>query len=222
MTAVPLTEQMLRDAAAPGSFERGEGYVTYVRGLHVSGSTAQATIQARKVYLVELTWSPDRVEGRCTCAHAADGTFCKHQVAVGLCIADESLPADEPPGVVGDYLAKLDAEALRRLVTELADRDPAVTRLLEVRSALVTGEPGAASRDLVARAATGRGVRGCVDYRRSFEVAGDAQELLDELSNHLEAGAADVVRPALLKALTRLRAITLHGDDSAGVLGDAC
>ncbi len=40
---------------------------------------------------------------------------------------------------------------------------------------------------------------------------------------HLNEGAgADAVRPALLKALTRLRAITSRADDSGGVLGDAC
>ena len=64
--------------------------------------------------------------------------------------------------------------------------------------------------------------RGFVDYRRSFEVAGVAGEMLDELENHLNSGAAEVVRPALLRALTRLRKIIEQVDDSSGSIGDQC
>ena len=64
--------------------------------------------------------------------------------------------------------------------------------------------------------------RGFVDYRRSFEVAGVASEVLDELENHLNSGAAEVVRPALLRALTRLRKIIEQADDSSGSIGDEC
>ena len=64
--------------------------------------------------------------------------------------------------------------------------------------------------------------RGFVDYRRSFEVAGVASEMLDELENHLNSGSAETVRPALLRALTRLRKITEQSDDSSGSIGIEC
>ena len=64
--------------------------------------------------------------------------------------------------------------------------------------------------------------RGFVDYRRSFEVAGVASEVLDELENHVNSGAAEIVRPALLRALTRLRKIMEQADDSSGSIGDEC
>ena len=64
--------------------------------------------------------------------------------------------------------------------------------------------------------------RGFVDYRRSFEVAEVASEVLDELETHLNSGAAEIVRPALLRALTRLRKITEQADDSSGSIGDQC
>src|SRR5205823_6161452 len=38
----------------------------------------------------------------------------------------------------------------------------------------------------------------------------------------LAAGRAEAVRPALQRALTRLRKVSAHADDSGGVLGDAC
>jgi hypothetical protein len=62
--------------------------------------------------------------------------------------------------------------------------------------------------------------RGWVDYRKSFPAAKRVQSLLDELADLLEAGAADVVRPALERVVTRLQ--KLRADDSGGVLGDAC
>src|SRR5207342_30251 len=59
-------------------------------------------------------------------------------------------------------------------------------------------------------------------YRASFDAARDAQAFLDDIEVLLDAGAADQVRPALKRALTRLRTVVLNADDSAGVLGDAC
>ncbi len=52
--------------------------------------------------------------------------------------------------------------------------------------------------------------------------AGVASEVLDELENHVNSGAAEIVRPALLRALTRLRKIMEQADDSSGSIGDEC
>jgi hypothetical protein len=46
--------------------------------------------------------------------------------------------------------------------------------------------------------------------------------MLDELENHVDSGAAEVARPALLRALTRLRKIIEQVDDSSGSIGDEC
>lgn len=83
-------------------------------------------------------------------------------------------------------------------------------------------EPATAADDLVAMVRDALSVRGFVDYRRSFEVASDAEAVLDELEGHLDAGAADAARPALLRAVTRLRKITEQADDSSGSIGGAC
>jgi hypothetical protein len=52
-------------------------------------------------------------------------------------------------------------------------------------------------------------------------VAREAEDLLDRLEPLLDAGAADAVAKALLRATTRLRQILLHADDSSGVIGSA-
>jgi hypothetical protein len=220
-----LTEPMVQSAAAlDGAFGRGEGYVQYVRGLRIVAATAHATIQARNVYLVEIDWSNGDLVGECTCPHAARGAFCKHQVAVALCVVDR-LPAAEQPAVADPDRTLVEAlpqDALRALVLDLMARDRAVQHLVELRAAAYTGDGKAATEQLVELTNDALRARGFVDYRRSFEVARGAEELLDQLDAELDASGADVVRPALLRALNRLQKITLNGDDSAGVLGGAC
>ncbi len=44
----------------------------------------------------------------------------------------------------------------------------------------------------------------------------------DELESYLDGGAAEVVRPALLRVVTRLRKIIEQADDSSGSIGDEC
>ncbi len=210
-----LTEDVLLARAGERVFARGEDYVRYVRGLHVSGTRARAGIQARRVYQVELEWSEDLI-GSCTCPHYAGGAFCKHLVAVGLAALDEV--AEPLPDEIDAQLGQLDAPALRRLVRALAERDPAVARLVAIRA---SDWPGATSELLDAVDEALR-PRGFVDYRMSFELGRRAEELLDELERHLDNGAADSVRPAMLRAVTELRRLVEHSDDSAGVLGSAC
>ena len=213
-----------RAAEGDRTFARGEGYLQYVRGFRRVGNAAHATIQARNVYLVEIDWSTGQLTGRCTCPHAARGAFCKHQVAVGLAVVDRA-PATEQPSPADPGVTLLDAlpeEALRALVLDLMARDASVQQLVELRAAAYTGDTEQASERWVELTNNALRTRGFVDYRRSFEVAQEAEDLLDQHEGELDAGGADVVRPALLRALNRLQKITLNGDDSAGVLGSAC
>jgi hypothetical protein len=210
--------------AGEAVFARGEDYVRYVHGLRVRDRHAQGTIQARNVYQVELDWSQSDLASSCTCPHFDQGLFCKHLVALGLAIIDEEVaPATtaRPEGGVDSYLEGLDAQALRALVRELVSRDRKAERLVEFRAAASGADSDDVAKDLVATVNEALRARGFVDYRRSFDVAKDAEELLDELESFLDAGA-DAVRPALLRALTRLRRITETADDSSGVLGAAC
>lgn len=111
---------------------------------------------------------------------------------------------------------------LRDLVRELAGRDEKVSRLLEMRATAQRPHDPALGKRLASSVSEALKSRGFVDYRGSFGVASDARDVLDELETYLDAGAADTVRPALLRALTRLVAISQRADDSSGVIGDEC
>ena len=216
-----LCEARLLADAGRRVFDRGVDYVRYVRGLRVVGTTASGSIQARNVYLVELDWSRNEFDGHCSCPHFAEGHFCKHLVALGLCVIERDAEQVVDHDIVG-MVEGIDIDDLRSLVVDLARRDGSVLRELELRQAVAGRDAGRLGDDLVALVQESMSFRGFIDYRRSFEAASDIEGTLDELERCLDAGAADAARPALLKAVTRLRKIVEQADDSAGVLGEAC
>lgn len=220
-----MSETMLLNAAGDVIFARGEDYVRYVRGLRATATKAYASIQAKRVYTVELDWSGPELDGSCTCPHNSDGHFCKHLVATGLAVLDSGrVPVDDTPDAAAtleSVVAAMDVAELRDMVLTLAQRDEEVRRLLEIRAA-TAGDEGHAKAALVAHVRNVLGFRGFIDYRRSFEVAEAASRMLDELEDHIDAGAAEVVRPALLAALTELQTIVGEADDSSGSIGDQC
>jgi uncharacterized Zn finger protein len=215
-------------AAGDLVYARGEDYVRYVRGLRITDVKAYASIQAKKVYQVELDWSGRIPDGSCTCRHHADGNFCKHLVATGLAAIDTGRVAvDDPASSTADAslqaaVQAMDVDELRELVMTLVQRDDGVRRLLEIRATTTSGDDSRAKAELEAHVRNTLEFRGFIDYRRSFEVAEVASEVLDELEDHVNSGAAEVARPASLLALTRLRKILEHVDDSSGSIGDQC
>lgn len=225
---VPLSETKLLQAAGDLVYARGEDYVRYVRGLRTTDTKAYASIQAKNVYTVELDWSGPLPDGWCTCPHHADGNFCKHLVATGLAAIDTGRVAvDHATNSTADAALEAAVQAmgtdeLRQLVITLAQRDDGVRRMLEIRATAAAGDDAQVKAEFETYVRNVLTFRGYVDYRRSFEVAQAASEMLDELETHLDSGAADIVRPALLRAVTRLRKILEQVDDSSGSIGDQC
>src|SRR5215831_7800683 len=210
-----LTEKDLLDAAGPTIFERGLDYVRYIHGLEVRDGQATASIQAKRVYTVSLAWIDDVLEGECSCPHNSEGNFCKHLVAVGLAVlgAGTGLLIGDDEAEVLSYVAGLDRAALVGLVRELIAQDQTAFRFVQLRA--IAGL-AAVDPDALARAVSAAMPRGFIDYRDSFDTAREVQAVLDDVETLLDAGAADRVRPATQRAVTRLRRVLLDADDSAG------
>lgn len=225
---MPLSETTLLDVAGDLVYARGEDYVRYVRGLRITDVKAYASIQANNVYTVELDWFGPLPDGSCTCPHYADGNFCKHLVAIGLAAIDtgrvtvDVVASSTAEPALEAAIQAMNVDELRELVMTLAQRDDGVRRMLEIRAAAASGDDAQIKTELEAYVRNVLTFRGFVDYRRSFEVAEAASEALDELEDHLNSCAADVATPALLLALTKLRKLLEHVDDSSGSIGDQC
>ena len=86
---------------------------------------------------------------------------------------------------------------------------------------VVPGHDATVSNQLAAAVTAALRTPTFIDYRRSFPVADAAEAVLDMLEHRLDTGEADLARPALLRAVTRLRNILEHADDSSGVIGAA-
>ena len=221
-----LSEKALLARAGERAFARGEEAVSGVQGMRVEPGEANATVQTRRQYLVSLTWGPDGVGGTCTCMESAKGMFCAHLVAVGLSVLDShglvphpTQGGDDP---IGRWLGGLDDASLRALVLEVAGHSESAIRLLEMRAAAAVFDERSVSRELVEAVKDALSVRGFIDYPRSFQVARNAELMLDELQRYLDSGGETSVRAALRRAVIRLRALTLQADDSGGVLGSVC
>lgn len=225
VAGVRFAEDDLAAIAGTTIFGRGVDYMRYVHGLQLGETEARASVQAKRVYQVVLSWDSGRIDGECSCAHNARGYFCKHLVAVGLSVLAEwsGEPALTKPieTAIHDHLDRLNKHELIELVEDLARSDATVLRRLQAH-AVASGAPAAVDpRELLDRVSEAM-PRGYVDYRNSFDAAQGIEAMLNELERLLDAGAAEQARPALERAVTRTRKVALHADDSGGVLGYAC
>lgn len=222
--AMALSEIALLKAAGDLSYARGEDYVHDVRGLAVTATSAQASVQGTQVYRVELDFAGRQPVGSCTCPHAADGYFCKHLVAVGLAVIDGGTAneAASAASALEPFVYAMDVDELRELVLAVAERDGELRRVLEVRAAATTDDDSTAKAEFEALVRNALEHIEFVDYRESYSVSEIAANVLDELEIHLNEGSAEIVRPALLHAVTLLRSITENADDSSGSIGGQC
>jgi hypothetical protein len=157
-------------------------------------------VQGTHVYVVDLRWGRDGIDGECTCPDSASGNFCKHLVAVGLAVLDAAAaPAtDAGRSTVEQYLATLPIETLRELVVEMAAFTETATRQLETRAALASGSDEHLRKELEQAASSVLGTGRWLDYRQSFGYATRIEGFLDELEHLLDQGAADAVAPSAL------------------------
>ncbi|MFO1451186.1 MAG: SWIM zinc finger family protein [Opitutaceae bacterium] len=81
-----ITLKHLKDVADDRSFQRGQVYCVggQVRSLVVHGDTLNATVCGTEDYVMRLVAGDEGLEHQCSCPVGAEGSFCKHGVAVAL------------------------------------------------------------------------------------------------------------------------------------------
>ncbi|VWB73702.1 zinc finger SWIM domain-containing protein [Burkholderia pseudomultivorans] len=151
-----LTLAAIRELADPRSFARGEAYYHdgVVSRLTERDGSVSARVRGTYRYDVELAVGDDgALDYACNCPVGEDGAFCKHAVAVALSwlenSGEEVFRREEPEParprrkrktyaeLIREYLATLDADALRDRLFDAAERDRSLRdRLLfEARAA---------------------------------------------------------------------------------------
>jgi hypothetical protein len=94
-----ITEKWLRANSISQSFQRGRGYKESVQQLTKQGNVYTAIVYGTSRYKVKIIDESNDSECSCSCPYDLDG-FCKHIIAVGLCIIEgdfKAKPMTLPP-----------------------------------------------------------------------------------------------------------------------------
>jgi uncharacterized Zn finger protein len=190
-----FNRRRVRSLAGPRSFERGGDYARSgtVTKLRVTGTSAEATVRGSAPYKVRLGVEDGEPVFSCTCPVGADGSFCKHAVALVL-VATDPRSTQPQPDVdaevdVRAYLEGLGHERLVDLVLELAAADElALARLrLDAAKAVSGSPPLRAFLDAIDGAFE---TDDYVSYREAYDYAARIREVIGAVRGLLDDGEA--------------------------------
>jgi uncharacterized Zn finger protein len=209
---------------AGGAFVRGEAY-------HRDGRVEILAIEPRRVlaqvagtedYRVNLLGKGETIKGECTCPAFDDTGFCKHMVATALSAneVDHGLQSESAGALtrIRAHLAGKPNAALVALIVELAERDLALFRKLEIASAA----DGADEKTFAAR--LGKAIdqatatRGYIEYGEAGGWVGNVDEALDAL-DALDSRHDGLVLKLAERAIDRIESAIESIDDSNGECG---
>jgi uncharacterized Zn finger protein len=209
---------------AGGAFLRGEAYHREgrVEILAVEPRRVLAQVTGTEDYRVNLLGRGETIKGECTCPAFDDYGFCKHMAATALAANElDRGPEREGGGALARIRAHLEDKPNRVLVAmivELAERDRALFRKLEIASAA----DGADDKTLAAR--LGKAIdqatatRGYVEYREAGGWASGVDEALDAL-DALDSRHDRLLLKLAERAIDRIENAIESIDDSDGECG---
>lgn len=97
----PITQQLspsfLLKRAGQKYYERGESYYKhgYVSSIEIYGDLISATVEGTETYQVQFLSEDGKLVHECSCPLGDDGEFCKHCVAVGLTVIEQTSGRDQ-------------------------------------------------------------------------------------------------------------------------------
>jgi tetratricopeptide (TPR) repeat protein len=217
--------EALREMAGAQAFSRGEAYYRndQVALLRVEPGRVLAHVAGTEDYRVELTGRGEDIDGTCTCpAFDRDG-FCKHLVAVALAVNSRGTQGEaEQDDVlvrIRQHLEAKPAGALVDIIVELAERDTALLRKLELAVAAASLDDKTVEKRLrqVIDGAIGRSRD--IDYHEMGEWADGVAEALDAVADLVPAGRPELALRLADRILGKLEQALDRIDDSDGYCG---
>ena len=215
----------LRDLAGEKTFARGETY-------HRDGQVAILSIEPKRVlakvagtedYRIELTGRGKDIHGECSCPAYADWGFCKHMVATALA-ANAAGPDAEAAGLgtlarIRGHLGRRGIDALVKMIMELAERDEALFRKLDVAATAVDDDDKTLETRLRKAIDDATRTRNFVDYRQASGWAAGVDAVLDSLADLASTDRANLVLRLAERAIDRIEKAVESIDDSDGHCG---
>jgi hypothetical protein len=215
----------LRDLAGDKVFARGEAY-------HRDGQVQILTIEPKRVlaqvagtedYRTELTGRGSNIGGHCSCPAYGDWGVCKHMVAVAL-TANALDPDAEAEGAgvlsrIRDHLKQKSVDALVGMIVELAERDPALLRRLDVAAAVMHADDGTLRTRLRKAIDAATRTRDYVEYSEVPGWASNVNASLDAIDDLASGARAGFALELAEHAIDRIERAIDSIDDSDGHCG---
>lgn len=215
----------LRRLAGDKVFVRGEVYHRdgQVEVLAVEPGRVVARVAGTDDYRTVLTGRGTRIDGECSCPAFRDWGFCKHMVAAALAAnAAGAGGAADGAGTLArirEYLKERGVDALVATIVDLAERDEALLRKLDMAAAAAHGDDRTIgtrlSRALDAATRTGD----FVEYREVPDWAARVDAVLDVVADVASGGRAGVALKLAERAIARVERAIEAIDDSNGHCG---
>ena len=242
-----LGDDSLTQASSDAIFQRGRVYaasgaVRVISEDPMPEPALCAQVLGTKPYTTEVWIEDDDVAGSCDCPNAADGWFCKHQVAVSIVwrsrLTGDELIIDEEASkkvrasakraqtvkdkrtALHDFLRGQDPSALVEKLMEIADRDRDIARELQHwRKVTEVTEQPAELKSLVTQLLSPG--RSFIAWNETYRYVRRAESVLPLLRQTI-ARDAEASVALCLHALRRGWSILQQADDSDGDIGGLC
>ena len=214
----------LEELAGRQSLARGRDYFTRgaVQLLAIEPSRVLATVSGSENYSVKLTGRGKAINGECSCPAFEDSGFCKHMVAAVLAANAAGGAEAEGSGTLSRIRKHLKAkgtDALVETIVELAERDPAFFRKLDMASAATGGDDKALELRLRKALDGATSFSGFVEWRVAAEWANDVDEALEVIAGLASGAQASIAFALAERALDRIETAMNSIDDSSGHCG---
>ena len=209
---------------AGGAFARGEAYYREgrVEILAFEPRRVLARVTGTEDYRVNLLGAGETIKGECNCPAFDDYGFCKHMVATALAANATGHAHEQSSGVLARIRAHLEDKSngvLVAMIVELAERDPALFRKLEIASAADRADDKTLAARLGKAIDQATATRGFVEYGEAGGWAAGVDEALDALEA-LDAKRDRLVLKLAEHAIDRIETAIESIDDSNGECGD--
>ena len=212
----------LGEIAGEKVFARGEVYYRsgQVQLLAIEPGRVLAQVEGTEDYRTELTGGGDRIGGNCSCPAFEDWGVCKHMVAVALAANAASMDANaEGVGALSrirDHLTQKSVDVLIGIIMDLAERDLALFRKLDMAAASVDADDKTLRMRLRKTIDAATRTRGFVEYHGAPGWAANVDAALDALADLASGTRANLALELAEHAIDRIERAIEEIDDFDG------
>jgi uncharacterized Zn finger protein len=215
---------VLRNLAGDKVFARGEAYYRngQVQILAIEPRRVLAEVAGTEDYRTELVGRDNEIGGACSCPAFEDWGFCKHMIATALAVNAAGDVEAESAGALArirDHLKKKSVDALVEMIVNLAERDSALFRKLDIAAATVHADDKTLEVRLLRAIDRATRTRGFVDYRMAAGWAAEVDAALDTVADLASGGRAGTGLKLVERAIERIEQAIEDIDDSDGHCG---